>query len=165
MNDTDFTYLYFLSFECLNGFYSTQMECPRRDCCSFKEEYTEAWKDGKKMWKSCLMIFTGLLPGENPDFPALYLIFPTSLKLQWIVFFIVRWLKGILFYLFYFPSVLNEKPLHPFINTTKGMFLNWMNTPTSEGIKFLLLNLYIRFPCQQCFTLAPAISLYSCPCF
>lgn len=48
MNDTDFTYLYFLSFEYLNVFYSTQMECPRRDCCSFKGEYTEAWKNGKR---------------------------------------------------------------------------------------------------------------------
>lgn len=129
MNDTDFTYLYFLSFEYLNVFYSTR-NVQEGTVVLLKGSTLKLGRMEKEMWKSGLMIFTGLLSGENSDFPALYLIFSTSSKLQWIVFFIVRWLKGILFY---FPSVLNEKPLHPFINTTKGMFLNWTNMPTLEG--------------------------------
>lgn len=90
MNDTDFTYLYFLSFEYLNVFYSTQMECPRRDCCSFKGEYTEAWKNGKRNVKIRSNDIHWLIVWGKFRLSSLYLIFSTSSKLQWIVFFIVR---------------------------------------------------------------------------
>lgn len=122
MNDTDFTYLYFLSFECLNRFYSTQMDCPRRDCCSFKEEYTEAWKDGGKNVKILSNDIHWLIALGKFRLSSLVTYILHKFKITVDCF--VRSLKGILFYLFYFPRVLNEKPLHPFINMTKGMFLN-----------------------------------------
>lgn len=48
------------------------MECLRGDCpsSSFKDKYTEAWKDGRNILKAFLMTFPGPLPGESQDFSA-----------------------------------------------------------------------------------------------
>lgn len=75
MNDTDFTYLYFLSFEYLNVFYSTR-NVQEGTVVLLKGSTLKLGRMEKEMWKSGLMIFTGLLSGENSGFPACILYSP-----------------------------------------------------------------------------------------